>query len=585
MAKNTFATLGILAVLLLSLGITSAATENGFEIAVVGAGSASDNRISGNPGEVVTFTVQFNNSNSTYQDINLSLSGTDITSQERSISGNESFSVSFTIPATQATQFRTLNGVVNSSSTTVGEISDPVYYTVTSSAVEGCTDSSATNYNSAATVDDGSCTYADSETFCELEGFDEDGDLEISDFDINNNGEGSDDEWEYLDEIEITVEVENTNSDDDIDDVEVKIIILDDTIENDGNDVTNDFDFEDERLTDIGRLKDGDEESVTFIIEELPADMDDGTYYMYIMAYEDGNEEEQCVSESSQLDEDYYFEFTVESIDYEDSIVARGSELETQINTYCGQENLEILIPVYNLGDDEEEKILVNIYNSELEIDEYAVIDDLDRGDKEVMSFFVNIPSDLTRERYDLDVLLHFDWDTDEDDDVEFSYDEENSDTSIRLSILGCEAKAPVVTANLDSATEIGQNLVVKATITNTGEASSFIIAPTDFESWANLISVTPQTATIESGASQEITITLSPKEAGSQTFKISVAVNGEIYNQPVSVNIAEEPGIFSSLNLSKTAIYLTIGIGILLVLILLTLIIRLARRPRKTDF
>ena len=109
------------------------------------------------------------------------------------------------------------------------------------------------------------------------------------------------------------------------------------------------------------------------------------------------------------------------------------------------------------------------------------------------------------------------------------------------------------------------------------------------FETWAELVSVTPQTTTIASGNTQEVIITLSPKQAGPQTFKINVASGGEIYNQPVSVKIAEAPGVFSSLGsslgLSNTMLYLVAGIVGLLVLIFFVLIIKVARRPTRADF
>jgi len=249
MAKNIFATLGILVVLLLSLGMISAASENGFEITVTGVGSTSDNRISGNPGETVTFSVQFNNSNLSHQDVSMVLSGTDITPDELSISGNETFNLFFTIPTTQATTYRILSGVVNSSGNTVGEISDSVYYTVSGSEIPGCMDSTATNYNSDATTDDGSCIYESSDTFCELSGFgNEAGHLEITEIDIENNGAGDDEEWEYLDELKIEVTIENTD-DENINDVMVELIIKD----NSGNDVTNDFDLDDDKV-DLGKM-------------------------------------------------------------------------------------------------------------------------------------------------------------------------------------------------------------------------------------------------------------------------------------------------------------------------------------------
>ena len=347
MARNTFATIGILAVLLLSFTVVSAAaTDNNFTISINGAGESSSNPPTGANGELVNFTAQIENNNVDYPLVNLSWSGVDISNgEENDTTGNTTFSPTVEISATGS--FHALKvSVTNETGESIANLTVSVYYLDNTTVVIPPT---STN------------------TLCEAEGFDDKGDLEISDFDINNNGEGKDDEWNYLDEIEVIVEIENTNDDENIDDVEVKIVIYDNKIENGGNDVTNDFDIEDEVITSIGKLKDDDQESVTFLIE-VPADADDSTYYMYIMTYEDGNESEQCMSESNKLDDDFYFKFSVESVDYDESVTAKGSELDTVINTYCGQQNLEISIPIYNLGSDEEEKVLVNIYNSDLGI-------------------------------------------------------------------------------------------------------------------------------------------------------------------------------------------------------------------------
>jgi uncharacterized membrane protein len=411
------------------------------------------------------------------------------------------------------------------------------------------------------------------ETFCEYEGYDEDGNLEISDFDVRNNGEGSDDEWQYLDEMEITVEVENRGNDD-IEDVEVTVLILDAKMEDNGNDVTNDFDFDKETIKSIGRLRDDDQEEITFIIDELSSDIEEGTYYMYIMAYEDNNEGEQC---NSEIDSgDFYFSFEIKSVDYEDSVLAKGSELEDQMDTYCGQNNLEITVPVYNLGGSEEERVLVNIYSSSLGIDKYAVIEDLDNGDKEVVNFFIDIPEGLTSERYNLEILTSFDWDDDMDEDDELAYDEQTTET-IRLNILGCAAPEPSVEASLESKTEVGKNLIVKATITNNADLNDFIITATGFEDWAKLVSVTPSTLEIASGNSQEVIITLSPTESGVQTFEITTTADGETYGQGVSVNVAERQYLFG---MDIISFCFAIAIVALVILILLVLIVKVARRP-----
>jgi len=552
--KNTFTTLGIFAVLLLTLGVISAATLNGVTLTT---DITSLSNVS--PGETyaIVATVTNNNGTDLYMDFGVSGWTWNITKEEILDGETRTFAGTLTIPSSG-----NKNAILN------------LYETSVSSELFDISELITLSYSSTSTAN----------TLCELEGYDEDGDLEISDFDINIDGEGSDDEWQYLDNIEVAVEIENTNNDDDIDDVEIEIRILDNKIENGGNDVTNDFDFDDEILTGIGKLRDGDEEVETFLIEELPADLDDGTYYMYIMAYEDGNKAEQCVSESSKLDDDFFFKFTVESVDYDESVVARGTDLPLQLDTHCGQQNLEISIPVYNLGSDEEEKVLVSIHNTELQIDDSMVIDDLDNGDKEVLTFFVDIPSQLTQEKYNLDISVYFDWDSDEDDDNFISYDEETSE-SIRLNILGCKAPAPTIAANLGSTTELEEELVIKATIKNNGELNDFIITPTGFETWAELISVEPGTLSIASGNSEEVIITLLPKQSGSRTFRIETLVDGENYVQPISVNIKGKPSILSGLGLSDAMLYLIAGIIVLLVLIFLVLIIKIVRKPNKREF
>jgi len=425
------------------------------------------------------------------------------------------------------------------------------------------------------------------QSLCELEGFDEDGDLKISDFDINNNGEGKDDEWQYLDEIEIIVEIENTHDSEDIKDVEVKIVIMDDKIENDGNDVTSDFDFDEEVITSIGTLKDGrsKREDVKFIIDELsPEDLDSETYYMYIMAYEEDNEAEQCESMSNKLsDDDYYFEFTIESVDDDEAVVAKGIGLDAPVSAYCGQNNLEISMPIYNLGEDDEDRVLVILSDSEMGIYESRVIRNLDSGDREDVSFFVDIPSELSKDKYDLDVTVYFDWDEDEDDENPANYDDDTSDESVRLNIASCTGPAPTVNANLESTAEVGTDLVVKAIITNNGNDDDFVISASDFEAWADLVSVTPQTTSINEGEFTEVTIILKPKTAGTQSFKINTIADGESNSQSVSVNIAEEPGLFGGM--SDVATYTIIAIIAVIILIFLVLIARVSRRPAKPQF
>ena len=216
-------------------------------------------------------------------------------------------------------------------------------------------------------------------------------------------------------------------------------------------------------------------------------------------------------------------------------------------------------------------------------ISEYAVIDDLDNGDKEVASFFIDIPSGLTKDKYDLEVTIYFDWDDDEDDEDVLAYDEETSDESIRLNILSCAGAEPSINARLDSEAKLEEELIIKAIITNNGADNDFVVSVSGFESWAELVSVTPQTASIDEGEFIEVTIKLTPTSAGTQSFKINTIVDGESHDQTISVNIEEEPGLFGGL--SDIMVYTIIGIIAILILIFLVLIAKMSRRPVKPQF
>lgn len=592
MARNTFAIIGILAVLLLGIGMVSAAsgttTFNGITM-TVDETSLTDVTT----GETYDFTVTLANANGTDYNVSFGTSGWDWDKEGVTLTDvTETFTGELTIGTTLSKSVIAKFYNMSNSSQLLFQISETIDLTYL--LTPGCTDPAANNTNTTEVIEDNTlCTYtvippSTTQTLCEYKNFAEIGNLKISDFDINVIGEGNDEEWQYLDEIKITVELENTHNSENIEDVEVRIIIMDNTIENGGNDVTSDFDLDDDTLTNIGTLKDGrsKREDVTFTIDEIsPEDLDAGTYYIYVMAYEDNNEAEQCESMSDKIsNDDYYFKFEIESVDDDEAVVAKGIGIDAPVNTYCGQQNLEITIPIYNLGDNDEERVLVILSDSAMGIYEYEVIRNLDSGDREDVVFFIDIPSELSKDKDDLDVEVYFNWDDDEDDENPADYDDKTSDESVRLIILSCTGPAPSVNANLASPAEVGTELIIKALITNNGDDNDFVISVSDFESWAEFVSITPQTASIKEGEFTEVTIVLKPKTAGTQSFKINTIVDGKSHDKLVSVkDIAEKKGLFSGM--SDAVTYTIIAIIAVLVLIFLVLIARVSRRPAKPQF
>lgn len=404
------------------------------------------------------------------------------------------------------------------------------------------------------------------------------GNLRISNFQISNFGEGDDEEWNPLDRVELEVEVENTHSTDDVRDVKVEIIIQDSS----GNDITSDLDITDEKL-DVGRINNDDSKIVTFEIKEVPADLSEGTYRVYVKAYSNGKETTECTDESSDFNKIQYHE--VDFTRSEDvAVVVKG--IDTKLTTSCGEKEVPLSFPIYNIGTDKEDKVLVSVSNRELGIAEFAVVDNLREGKKKDVDFFLNFPSTATKEAYDLTIVTYFDYDGDGDELSISSYDANSADDldknyKMRVELLGCVGNAPTIGATLDSSAVVGQDLIIKVNVKNNDASSgSFLISASGLTGWADLVSATPQTLSLSSGASGESLIKLSPTAGGLHTFTIEVTSNGKTYTQPVSVTIEEGKSSKIFGNLDDNVLYYVIGALAVLILVFIIMIIRVSRRP-----
>lgn len=417
--------------------------------------------------------------------------------------------------------------------------------------------------------------------FCEQG---ENGTLTIKNFYVDNLGNGGDDEWEPLDEIEIEVEVENDGSEK-IRDIVVEIMILDSS----GDDVTNDFDLEEE-IVDLKNLDENEEDIALFVIPEVPADLVEGSYTIYLKAYDEDDEHLNCVSSSNDFNDADDAYHTVEFIREDDqSVIIKDDDLFVQkISASCGAENIAVSLPVYNIGSDKEDKVLVNLYSFELGIDESFLIDNLKSGKRRDANFFVSLPEDLEKSNYFLQVVNHFDYDNDEDELDLFSYDLNSDDDlgenyRIRVEILDCVSPEPTVTATLQNEPVLGEEVSVKVLIRNNGNSGNFVVSLSEIDSWADVVSVEPSSLIIGENSAGEVTLRFVPFEEGRHTFVVNSVLDGESFTQSVSVSIDEAPGIFSALG--DVAGYAIIGIIALVILILLTLIAKVSRRKNPVEF
>jgi len=561
MAKNTLFNIGVLAVLLLSFTVVSAATSENNVSIILDKTSISNVSV----GNIYSIEATIENLNDTGFYVEFRTTNWDSWDAAKNVAAgtNEDFTGVFTVPSSKPASRGAYADIYNASnhSQLLFTLSRTISLTYTSSTP----DPTSSDYK-----------YCD-----DFSG--EHGHLEIVEFDVINNGKGDDTEWEYLDEIEIEVTVENTGNDN-INNVMVEIKILD---EDDNTITKRKMNLNDDSI-DLGRIKDDDEETAIFKINEVPIDLENGDYRIYVRAYEDGNEEEECTSTSSDFtnDDETYFEFEIVQNDGSTVIVKENLE---NIQASCGDKDIEVRVMVYNTGDNDEDKVLVMLENYKLGISEKYIIDNLrDKKGKEAV-FYITIPDKVDKSFAELDIYTYYDYDDDEDELDELvaygeSSEEEGDGFSIGLEILSCQTPSKTTIAiNLESETVIGEQVVIKAIITNEGEDSNFVISTSGLESWAESITISPLTASINKGESTEATITFVPTRTGEQTFKINTISNGQTTSQSAVINIKEKPSILSGI--SNTMLYIIAGIALILILIFLILIVKVSRRQVKPQF
>lgn len=412
------------------------------------------------------------------------------------------------------------------------------------------------------------------------------GDLEITTFDVEVvEGEGDDDAWKLLDIVEIEVEVENIG-DDEVEEVFVEIGLFDSNGRNEISDL--EFESDDEEEIEIGDLDDGDEETVTFRFQ-VPADFEDGDYRLTVKAYSDDvGEDEQCVDTSDDLDEnERYTIIDVEREDDEGKFIAFDDIVFTPTEATCG-DRVSMTLDVFNIGDEDQDQVRVNLRNTELGINEFVEIrTDLDQGDRETVSFEFVIPDDAEDKFYTLNLFAEYDYNRG-------TYREESDeDTGVPLRIIGCGTtpgdggdtdRIAIISADLESEEVVpGEEVVIRATITNLkSQRTAFAIDALGYQSWATLDEISPRIIDVPAGESGEVLFTFIVDEGveGEQSFDIELRDGlGGTEMREIALNV-EGTGDGGGFNFGDNAFLWVIGaVNVILVILIIVVAVRVARR------
>lgn len=404
--------------------------------------------------------------------------------------------------------------------------------------------------------------------------------LSIRNVDFIEYGE-DDTDWKLLDHIKLDVEVENTGSDD-VDDVNVELALFNSKGEN----VIGDIDFisKDDEQIDLGRIRDGDEDTATFEFI-VPADLDTGNYKLAVKAFSDDvGENKLCTDESGDLDARFFQNIKVEKEDDEGRFIAFDNVKLTPSEATC-EDPVSISFDTYNIGDEDQDRVLVNLFNKALGVDmNYELRGGLDQGDKGKIIFNFAIPKNTNDKTYDLELSSEYDYRN--------GVYRVQSDESFKfpLKVVSCKAQptSPVTTriasisASLESDAVAGKDMVVKASIRNIGNASAnFIIGAKNFESWAKLNDISERLFTLNPGESKDVSLNFAVNgdAEGDKSFVIEAISGDKTETREVSVNIAGGAKSLSGFFKGNTLAWVIGLINVLLIVIIIIVAVRIAKR------
>ncbi len=399
-------------------------------------------------------------------------------------------------------------------------------------------------------------SFGSSNEYCEVSNR---GNLDVQIKDIQVNGFSTDDDEFYPgDEIEVEVKIEN-NGDEDIDNIEIEWALY-----------TSDGTLIDEDSEDDVDVRDGDDETVTFTITIDPTDLDvdEENYILYVRGTGEDQEDDRDVCSSDSQD--------LSLILSRDFVILR--DIKVPDVAQCGGQ-AQVNARVWNIGEDDQDDIIVRVYISQFGYDRDFEVGDIDALDDSRFSALIDIPSNVSQGSYTVafEVL-------DENGDIYESEDDDESRFSETLRVEGGSCGIPssraTITAEIQSGGRAGEELIINARITNTGNSlSTYTVNVVGYENWASSAQAAPSTLSISAGETRESTISLNVNNGveGEQTFTVQLLSGGQVVvQQPVSVEVTKSAFNF---NLGGSWYLWAIAIvNIILVVVIIIVAIRVAR-------
>lgn len=410
------------------------------------------------------------------------------------------------------------------------------------------------------------------------------GDLSITDFeldDVSGFGDEDDNLLYPFDKATIVFYVEN-NGVSKIKDIAIEACVWDVTAEKcvfdeDDMEISNDkFDLKEDKDQKV---------TLTFVPDADKLKAGNTNYVLYIRAVGKIDDSDSVHDEEKTGDS---VSQNLEIATDDDFVIINNIQFNAG-SASCGN-TVELTADVWNVGnsDLEDDEVFVWVYNKELGIDKKIEFSNgIDSMELEKIDVILNIPGNVAEKSYTIRLGAYNDDSLGDGDVFQTSgNDEKDSVFYSPLSVTSCSiSPLASVAASLQSDAKVGSEFTVKATITNTGSASStFNIAPSGYNSWASLVSMDKNSVTLASGASQDVLITFKANAdaSGDQTFNIDLIEGTKSLSQPVSVSVAKA-GIslpnLSSLFSGNSWVWVIGALNALLVLVIIVVAVKVSRK------
>ena len=364
---------------------------------------------------------------------------------------------------------------------------------------------------------------------------------------------------------EITVEVRVDNNDDEDLDVVVEGFLFD----LDDNDVLV------EGKTDTLEVQEDESEDFEFTLT-VPSDVDvDNTFAIFVKAYEDDNEDENC----GEAKEDTEIKRERHSVIIE--------KLVFTPSTLACSETFDASVDIFNIGTSDEDDVTVRLFDDELNIDfvsnEITVDKFDDSGDEATIRFRdLKIPANAEKKQYQIEAILTFD-----NDETRSEFGTVTVNSCGPAPSVSGESEASLQVLSSSFTIQGGDSFSIPVIVTNSGStAGQFTLEVQNTEDFAQ--GSLSRTLALSPGQSETAYFNLRTSEdiEGKYTGTVVLRAGTSVVDTKSFTITAESKKLFSGLgvDLSGTKVFWIIADVILVIIAIFFLKLIFGSKKKKVE-